>query len=55
MTDRNLTPTEGFALFLRDAGMSEECPYCHETFFAPPGHDPLKKHFDYCPEKGNDE
>jgi hypothetical protein len=24
------------------------CPYCGQTFQAPAGHDPLKKHFDYC-------
>jgi hypothetical protein len=25
------------------------CRGCGETFYAPPGHDPLRKHVDYCP------
>lgn len=34
---------------------SAECPYCGNTFYAPLHHDPLKKHFDYCPERPNAE
>jgi hypothetical protein len=24
------------------------CRYCHQTLAAPAGHDPLRKHADYC-------
>lgn len=27
---------------------SAVCPNCHETFYAPRNHDPLKRHMDYC-------
>ena len=27
---------------------SAECPYCGQTFYALPLHDPLKQHIDYC-------
>ncbi len=27
---------------------SAECPYCGRTFYALPGHDPLKHHIEYC-------
>lgn len=29
---------------------SAVCPYCHDTWYAPPKHDPLKHHIDYCPQ-----
>ena len=32
---------------------SAKCPYCAETFYAPPLHDPIRKHVDYC-EKNPD-
>lgn len=28
---------------------SEQCPFCHEMFYALAGYDPLKHHFEYCP------
>ena len=34
---------------------SAECPWCKETFFAPPLCDPLRKHWDYCPQRPADE
>jgi hypothetical protein len=27
------------------------CPYCGETFYAPPLHDPIRKHVDYCEKR----
>lgn len=27
---------------------SADCPYCGQTFYALPLHDPLKHHVDYC-------
>ena len=30
---------------------AETCPWCHQTFYALPGHDALKPHIDYCPDR----
>lgn len=36
---------------LTDDRQSEQCPWCKVTYYAEPGHDPLKHHLDYCPER----
>lgn len=36
---------------VKPAGEEAQCPYCGQTFYAPPLHDPLKRHFDYCPNR----
>lgn len=32
----------------RRLDVSEACPYCGQVFYAPPGHDPIRKHVDFC-------
>lgn len=37
-------------VMLEDDRECATCPFCFETFFAPPKQDPLKRHIDYCPQ-----
>lgn len=40
---------------VREPENSAECPYCHQTFYALPLHDPLRKHCDYCEDAPENE
>jgi hypothetical protein len=37
------------------ADESAKCPYCGDTFYAMPLHDPLKHHIQYCDKRPEDD
>jgi hypothetical protein len=42
-------------LRVRAPGEAAMCPWCGETFYALPLHDPLKHHIEYCDKRPEDD